>query len=177
MALPQEAWSLWRRERDRLFAEHSQSPLAPAARAAFRGLDYFPYDPAFRVVAGLRSIDGETEQWQIGQDGNLGLKPFAETVGLSENLGRELTVYWITGYGGGLFLPFADATSGDETFGGGRYMLDTIKGADLGHAEDGLIIDFNFAYYPSCAHNDHWTCPLAPPANRVAARITAGQRG
>ncbi|MGI9411956.1 MAG: DUF1684 domain-containing protein, partial [Hyphomicrobiaceae bacterium] len=120
---------------------------------------------------------GEREQWQIGQDGNLGIKPFAETVGLAELLGRELRVFWITGYGGGLFLPFADATCGDETYGGGRYVLDTIKGADLGHTPGGLVVDFNFAYYPSCAHDDSWTCPLAPPVNKVSARVTAGQRG
>jgi|GEM_PF-4671547 len=66
-----------------------------------------------------------------GSDGNLSMHAFARTRGLETKLGNELTLYWIEGYGGGVFLPFSDATSGSKTYGGGRYLLDTIKGADL----------------------------------------------
>ncbi|HEX2293734.1 MAG TPA: DUF1684 domain-containing protein, partial [Actinomycetota bacterium] len=80
------------------------------------------------------------------------------------------------GYGGGLFLPFRDATSGRSTYGAGRYLYDTIKGADLG-AEDGrLVLDFNFAYNPSCAYDPRWACPLAPPSNRLDVAVEAGER-
>jgi uncharacterized protein (DUF1684 family) len=104
------------------------------------------------------------------------LLPFTRTDGLAGRLGAELTLYWIAGYGGGVFLPFADATSGAETYAGGRYLLDTIKGADLGMARGAAVLDFNFAYNPSCSYSDRWVCPLAPAANRLPARITAGER-
>ena len=90
--------------------------------------------------------------------------------------GVTLDVSWLEGYGGGLFVPFADATSGDETFGAGRYLLDTVKGADLGVEGDRLVLDFNFAYQPWCSYDGRWACPLAPPANRLEMRIKAGER-
>jgi uncharacterized protein (DUF1684 family) len=88
----------------------------------------------------------------------------------------QLDMYWLEGYGGGLFLPFRDATAGTETYGAGRYLLDTVKGSDLGGTTDQLILDFNFSYNPSCAHDPKWVCPLAPPPNRVAVAIRAGER-
>jgi hypothetical protein len=113
---------------------------------------------------------------EVGDDGEVRLSPVARTCGLASRLGNELTLYWIDGYGGGLFLPFRDATSGHATFGGGRYLLDTIKGADLGQAPDGrVILDFNFAYNPSCAYADRWICPLAPAENRLSHPIRAGE--
>ena len=88
----------------------------------------------------------------------------------------SLELYWLEGYGGGLFLPFADLTSGEETYGGGRYILDTIKGADLGMNEGRLLLDFNFAYNPSCSYDPNWVCPLAPVENRLPIPIRAGER-
>jgi hypothetical protein len=88
----------------------------------------------------------------------------------------SLELYWLEGYGGGLFVPFADATSGHETYGAGRYLLDTVKGADLGQQDGQLVLDFNFAYQPSCSYDDQWTCPLAPPANRLPLAVRAGER-
>ena len=66
---------------------------------------------------------------------------------------HALEAYWLQSYGNGLFLPFADATSGDETYGAGRYLLDTVKGADLGTQDGRLVLDFNLAYNPSCAYD------------------------
>jgi uncharacterized protein (DUF1684 family) len=88
----------------------------------------------------------------------------------------ELEVYWIEVYGGGVFVPFRDATSGSESYGAGRYLLDTIKGADLGGEGDRLILDFNYAYNPSCAYDPRWSCPLAPAANWLQVPIRAGER-
>jgi hypothetical protein len=88
----------------------------------------------------------------------------------------ELDLFWIRGYGGGLFLPFRDGTSGQTTYGAGRYLYDTIKGADLGEEEGRLVLDFNFAYNPSCAYDPRWACPLAPPGNRVEMPIEAGEK-
>jgi len=88
----------------------------------------------------------------------------------------ELPLYWLSGYGGGLFLPFRDRTAGAETYGAGRYLLDTIKGADLGTTGGRLILDFNFAYNPSCAYDPAWSCPLAPRENRLAIALRCGER-
>src|SRR5229473_1927778 len=76
---------------------------------------------------------------------------------------REL--YWLEGYGGGVFLPFGDRTSGRGTYGGGRYLLDTVKGSYLGGDDRTLVLDFNFAYNPSCSYDPRWACPLTPSAN------------
>ncbi len=173
---PQRAWLHWRRVRDRLFRDHAQTPIEPGA--GFAGLDFFPYDPALRFHVKQSPIpDGVEETFVAGADGELHMLPFARTQGLQEALGGELTFYWLLGYGGGVFLPFADATSGRETYGAGRYLLDTIKGADLGAAPDGrVLLDFNFAYNPSCAYSARYICPLSPAANRLPAAVRAGER-
>ncbi len=89
-----------------------------------------------------------------------------------------LSLFWMDGYAGGLFLPFRDATSGAQTYAAGRYLLDTAKSADLGGnpARGSLILDFNFAYQPSCAFDPRWSCPLAPPDNRLNLPVRAGER-
>jgi uncharacterized protein (DUF1684 family) len=62
-----------------------------------------------------------------------------------------------------------------STYGGGRYLLDTVKGADLGGSDGRLVVDLNFLYAPSCAHDEAWACPLAPPGNRLEVAVTAGE--
>ncbi len=174
---PKLAWRRWREERDRLFREHPQSPLEPEHRARFSGLAYFDYDPAARFVVDFDTVEeNATQNRHLGDDGVIALQPFARTRGLAPALGAELTLSWITGYGGGIFLAFADATSGRESYDGGRYLLDTIKGADLGMKAGRIVLDFNFAYYPSCAYSRRWSCPLASPENRLPAAVRAGER-
>jgi hypothetical protein len=173
-----EGWQHWRSVRDRLFREHPQSPLEASRRAAFGGLPCFAYDPALRLTVGLApAMDRETIRVEAGKDGPMSLLPYALTIGLAEPLGRELTLYWIEGYGGGVFLPFGDATNGQESYAGGRYLLDTIKSADLGSdGENRLILDFNFAYFPSCAYSEAWVCPLSPRENRLPVAVRGGER-
>ncbi len=178
-AMPgEEGWEHWRSVRDRLFREHPQSPLSTTRRAQFRGIDCFAYDPALRfTVSTVPARERGAIRVEAGKDGTMTLLPFALTDGLAQPLGKELTLYWIEGYGGGVFLPFGDATNGRESFAGGRYLLDTIKSADLGSDGAGrLILDFNFAYYPSCAYSEAWVCPLSPPENRLPGAIRAGER-
>ena len=172
---PQAAWTAWRRERDALFHDHPQTPLdEPAGHGA---LPFFPYDPAFRFHVGWADAAGEPVVLPAGDDGDVRAVPFARTEGLHGALGGELTAYWLAGYGGGVFLPFTDATSGGDTYGGGRYLLDTIKGADLGSAPDGrTVLDFNFAYNPSCAYTPRYVCPLSPRTNRLPRPVRAGER-
>jgi uncharacterized protein (DUF1684 family) len=160
-----------------MFRDHPQTPLDEEDRAAFRGVSYYPYDPALRFVARLRPAEPvPTLELPGGSDGVIILHPFAVTEGLAAGIGQELTLFWISGYAGGAFLPYTDRTSGKETYAGGRYLLDTVKGADLGAMGDGVILDFNFSYYPSCAYSPRWICPLAPAANRLPVAIHAGER-
>ncbi|MDQ6855591.1 MAG: DUF1684 domain-containing protein [Candidatus Dormibacteraeota bacterium] len=165
------AWDEWREGKQRLYREHPQSPVRVDMRATYT-FECFPYDASVRVLADLapvtpRHIDGDSEVPGMTHVGTLRF-----TV---ERADHELGAYWLDGYAGGLFVPFADATSGVETYGGGRYVLDTAKGADLGTADERFLIDFNFAFAPSCAHDPAWRCPLAPPANRLPVAVRAGE--
>jgi uncharacterized protein (DUF1684 family) len=172
---PERGWQLWRETRDDLFRSHPQSPLPSEARASFPGLPYFDYDPAFRVLAAVEPA--ERERREIATSGE---EPYAFTRfarARFELAGEQtLDLYWLDGYGGGIFLSFADATSGKESYGACRYLLDTVKGSDLGSEDGKLVLDFNFAYNPSCAYDPRWVCPLAPPGNRLVAAIRAGEQ-
>jgi uncharacterized protein (DUF1684 family) len=174
---PAAAWGRWRRRRDELFAGHPQSPLADEGRARFGGLDYFDYDTGARVLAEVNETPAQRYDIATSGDGEpYSFTRFA-TAGFELRGQRlELELYWLEGYGGGLFLPFRDATSGRETYGAGRYLLDTVKGADLGMQNDLLVLDFNFAYNPSCAYEPQWVCPLAPPPNRLSVEVRAGEK-
>ncbi len=163
----------WRAVRDQLFAGHPCSALDAAQREAFTGLRYYAYDPAFALAAAV-DTDVAPDRCEIATSGSTTMA--FERVGVVSLPFGTLDVFWLDAYGGGLFLPFRDATAGDTTYGGGRYLLDTVKGADLGSAGAQLVLDFNFAYAPSCAYNPAWSCPLAPPGNRVDVRIEAGER-
>jgi len=171
------AHELWRRGRDRMFAEHPSSPLLPEDRAAFTGLPVLPYDPDWRFEAVIEPTEARRLEVETGTDGTV---PF-ELVGrvVLAAIGT-LDVWRLASYGGGLFLPVKDALAGRAggTYGGGRYLLDTVKGADLGpgSAPDTLVLDFNFAYNPSCAYDPAWACPLAGPGNSLAVEIPVGER-
>jgi uncharacterized protein len=173
---PFAAWGLWRRERDELFRSHPQSPLPAETRPAFPGLSCFPYDPALRVLAEVADVTVEARRIGSSGDEPVSFERFAEARFSLAGAGHVLELFWLAGYGGGVFLPFRDETSGSETYGGGRYLLDTVKGADLGTDGDRLVLDFNFAYNPSCCYDPRWACPLPPPANRLAAAIRAGEQ-
>lgn len=175
-ARPAAAWALWRAQRERLFRTHPQSPLPAVAARGAATLPCFAYDAGWRFEVPVNPCaPREPIVLALADDGPLTLHPALTTVGLAPVLGRELTIYALGGYGGGLFLPFADATGGAETYGGGRYLLDTIKGAHLGGAQGRLVLDFNFAYNPSCAYDARWSCPLAPPENRLPVPVRAGE--
>ena len=169
------AHDLWRRGRDRLFESHPSTPLLPADRAVFTGLPVRPYDPDWRFDVALQPAPFERIEVETGTDG---VVPF-ERVGLVDipSIG-PLDVWRLASYGGGLFLPVKDALAGTPggTYGGGRYLLDTVKGADLGSTPTSLVLDFNFAYNPSCAYDPAWACPLAPPGNVVDVEIPVGER-
>jgi uncharacterized protein (DUF1684 family) len=171
-----DAAAAWRAGRDELFRTHPQSPLPLDARASFAGVPYFPYDARARVTADVVAADPERTELPASVGGDMAMVRFAVAQFRLAETDCEIELYWLDSYGGGLFVPFADATSGSETYGAGRYLLDTIKGADLGTEDGRVVLDFNFAYNPSCSYDPRWACPLAPPANRLPIPVRAGER-
>jgi hypothetical protein len=172
---PDAATLAWfRAAKDTLYRTHPQSPIRAIDRPSFPGLAYWPWDPSMRVVAqfvpGAAIGEPAGEQVTFQRIGTLHFE--------LNGAPQQLAALWITGYAGGLFVPFRDATCGTETYGAGRYALDTIKSADLGSdpAKGTVILDFNYAYHPSCAYDPRWVCPLAPPESRLAIPIRAGER-
>ncbi|MFO1303430.1 MAG: DUF1684 domain-containing protein [Burkholderiales bacterium] len=169
------AW--FRRERDRLFRTHGQSPIPESSRSTWQGAAWFPYDPAARLEAAIvPATPSTTFEIALAHDGLLRCNRVGEAHFTLAGRAARLALYWLEGYGGGLWLPFTDGTSGRATYGGGRYLYDTIKGADLGVDEHVIVLDFNYAYNPSCAYDERWSCPLAPPENRLDLAIEAGER-
>lgn len=173
---PLAAWERWRATRDRMFREHRQSPIPPEEREELVDLPYFAYEPAFRVLAEVEPAKPERLEVTTSRDGTYAFTRFGTARFELAGEVRALDVLWLEGYGGGIFLSFRDATSGGETYGAGRYLWDTVKGADLGVEGGRMVLDFNFAYNPSCAYDPRWDCPLAPPANRLSIPVTAGER-
>ena len=179
---PGIALAHWRAVREQLYRQHPQSPVPPEARDAFRAV-HFEHDPGLRFevavepapppapgALALELPNSGADTLSFSRLGRIAI-PFTEGE-------RTLSVFWMAGYAGGLFIPFRDATNGTETYGAGRYLVDGAKSADLGGdaAAGTLIIDFNFAIQPSCAFDPRWACPLAPAENRLDIAVRAGER-
>lgn len=173
---PEVAHALWRAGRDALFWEHPQSPLPPSSPLRQSGLRYWPYDGALRFELPLATAR-VTKKLSVPTD--------SETTTVMRSIGSvqlplpveaTVEVWWLEEYGGGVFLPLRDGTAGSTSYGGGRYLLDTVKGADLGCGPMTLTVDLNFLYHPSCFYSSDWQCPLAPPENTVSALVCAGER-
>lgn len=170
---PAGAHARWRAGRDDLLGSHPCSPLPAGRRSSFSGLPVAPYDPA---VAFTAPVDTDVEAARFEVATSTGRTMAYERIGVVDLPVGRLELLWLDEYAGGVFLPFRDATAGHTTYGGGRYLLDTPKSADLGETGDGrLVLDFNFAYHPSCFYDPAWSCPLAPPGNRLETAIEAGE--
>lgn len=177
-----DALTEFRSGRDELFRSHHQSPIEPEERLAFGGLRYFPHDPAYRVQAEMQPGDGD--ELIIDTGGEDGAVRYRRAGVLAFRLAGEpcrLTVLSLVQYAGGLFVPFRDATSGRETYGGGRYLFDTAKDTDglvleITPGSANVTIDFNYAYNPSCVYSPRWACPLAPPENFMKVPVFAGEQ-
>ena len=166
-AEPSRAHAIWVAGRSRMFADHPAS-----ARQGRQRLLHATYDPADRVVVPIEIAEPQTWAPPPGTDGDV---PVSRVGRVSlPGLGR-LDLWWLHTYGNGLFLPFRDTTAGRTSYGAGRYLLDTVKGADLGRDGDALVIDLNFGYNPSCAYDPAWACPLAPAGNRLEADAPVGE--
>ena len=174
---PRAQCEAFRRAKDALFRTHPQSPIAEHLRTAWPGVRWFPYDAAARVEAAIEpAATRETFDIALASDGVLRCTQVGSAHFTMAGREASLSMYWLEGYGGGLWLPFADATTGVSTYGGGRYLYDTIKGADLGVHATSIVLDFNYAYNPSCAYDERWSCPLSPAENRLGLAVEAGER-
>jgi hypothetical protein len=173
---PVAAWQLWTRERARLLREHPESPVPRAERGAYSGPHVYDYDPEWRLLALVRSAEASRLELPTSGSAPMVFTRFGQAAFTPGGRDLTLDLYWLEGYAGGLFVPFADLTSGSDTYGAGRYLWDSIKGADLGLEDGLLVLDFNFAYQPSCSYDPSWLCPLAPPANRLPVAVPAGER-
>jgi len=173
---PGAAHAYWVLARNQLLATHAASAILPEERAAFTGVPVAPYDPAWRFEARIEPAAAPV-RWDV-ETGTDGVVPF-ELLGAVELPGAgSLDVWRLASYGGGLFVPVKDALAGKPggTYGGGRYLVDTIKGAWLGGASDSIVLDFNFAYNPSCAYDPAWACPLATAGNTLPVEVPVGER-
>ena len=190
----------WRIAREWLYRRHPQSPIPAEVRPAFRAL-HFPYDPALRFTLPiLPALDTEDDAGVSiaprTPDEGAAAEPALHADQVPTSLGgamrtrpagcvdvpfpqgaRRLALFWLPDYAGGLLLAFGDRTNGHQTYGGGRYVLDTAKSADLGGdpAAGTIVVDFNFAYQPSCSFDPRWACPLPPPENRLDLAVLAGE--
>jgi uncharacterized protein len=150
-----------------------ESPILPEDRASFEGLPYFPYDSTFVLGLRIRPIPVSDTTYLATTGGPP--RPYVSAGAIHfEAAGRDnaLTVYRATGDDdrGQFFVPFTDATSGAETYGGGRYL-------DLSPTANGLyVVDFNRAYHPYCVYDPSYVCPVPPESNRLRVPVTAGER-
>ncbi|MGA9596904.1 MAG: DUF1684 domain-containing protein [Acidimicrobiia bacterium] len=171
---PPTAWQTWRHDRDHLLRTHPQSPVAD--RPDWPGSPFFAYDASWRLLGAIVAA-GPTASISVAQrDGTTEhFDPIGSVQFSRENATYSLPLYWTRGYSGGLFLPFGDATNGITTAGSGRYLVDQAKSAFLGLSDECLVLDFNFAYHPSCVWGD-WLCPLPRPESRLPIAVAAGER-
>ncbi|MGH2473853.1 MAG: DUF1684 domain-containing protein [Candidatus Limnocylindrales bacterium] len=179
---PAIALAHWRAVRERLYREHPQSPVPMAERTGFRA-SHFEHDPSLRFLVTVDpapAADPAAPTLSLPNSGadTLSFRRIGVVSLPFPSGGRRLSVFWLAGYAGGLFIPFRDGTNGTETYGAGRYLLDAAKSADLGSdaTTGALTLDFNFATQPSCAFDPRWACPLAPPENRLDLDVRAGER-
>ncbi|MGN6472839.1 MAG: DUF1684 domain-containing protein [Mycobacteriales bacterium] len=161
---PSRAHREWCEARQRLIRDHPESPNRDAV------LRVAPYDPAWRFEVKLEPVEPLRIEIATATDGVVPFERIGQVV-----LGTigAIDVWWLASYGGGVWLPLRDANP--DTYGGGRYVLDTVKGADLGGSDGRLVVDLNFAYNPSCAYDEAWACPLAPEGNRTGMLVPVGE--
>jgi hypothetical protein len=164
-----------RERKDEYFAEDPRSPLPPDVRESFDGLDYYPVDPDYRFEVALdRHDDPDRVVVGTSTDGEQAYLAWGEFTVDVDGERVTLTAYKSDPDEDRLWVPFRDATSGEETYGAGRYL--DLEPDDHRTSEGTWILDFNEAYNPTCAYSDRYECPLPPTENWLDVRIEAGER-
>ncbi|ELZ20394.1 hypothetical protein C476_10906 [Natrinema limicola JCM 13563] len=164
-----------REQKDQYFGEHPHSPLSPDERESFDGLEYYPIDEDYRFELPLEEYD-DPEQITVGTstDGEQEYLEWGEFQFTVDGEDVTLQAYKSEPDDDRLWVPFRDATSGDETYGAGRYLDLEV---DSHRTSDGdWILDFNEAYNPTCAYSDQYECPLPPMDNWLEVPIEAGEK-
>ena len=158
----------FRAKKDQFFAAHPQSPLTPEQKRQFKGLNYFPENPALRLEVTVEEFPQKDKIQMPTTTG--GVQTYTRYGKFKFTVdGREAG---LTIYAGqhGFFLPFVDSLAGEETYGAGRYLEPEP------HGKNNFMVDFNLAYNPYCAYNDRWACPITPRENRLKVPIRAGEK-
>jgi len=157
-----------RAEKDQFFGTHHQSPLTPAQRHHFKGLNYFPENKDLRLEVNVETLStSETIMIQTTGGQPQSYQRFGRFNFTVDGQSAELTVYKNSH---GYFLPFVDDLAGKETYPAGRYL----EPEKLLNGK--FLIDFNLAYNPYCAYNEKWSCPITPAENRLKVSIRAGEK-
>ncbi len=158
----------FRAEKDDFFGHDPQSPLTAEQKRAFAGLNYFPENPDLRLEIKPEQLPAKDRIEMQTSTGDVQVYFRHSRIHFSvEGQEAELTIYEGPG---GFFLPFVDSLAGTDTYPAGRYLEpEPLPGGRF-------LIDFNLAYNPYCAYNDHWSCPLTPFENRLKVPIRAGEK-
>lgn len=154
--------------KDAFFAHSPQSPLTREQKRDFKGLQYFPEEPALRLEVHLEKSETRQEiQIPTSTGGFQTFQRYGTFDFIVEGQDVRLTIYTNEH---GFFLPFVDSLAGKETYPAGRYLEPELQ-------PDGrFLVDFNLAYNPYCAYNEQWSCPLTPFENRLKVPIRAGEK-
>jgi len=164
-----------REAKDDYFGTNPRSPLPPEDRESFDGLEYYPPKEKYRFELPLHEYESKTTV-TVGTsaDGEQGYLQWGEFRFEIDGETVTLQAYKSDPQDDRLWVPFRDATSGEETYGAGRY-LDLEP--DTHQTADGTwILDFNQAYNPTCAYSDDYECPLPPTENWLDVAIKAGEQ-
>jgi uncharacterized protein (DUF1684 family) len=157
-----------RADKDHFFGHHPQSPLMREQKREFKGLAYFPEDPALRLEVPVEEFEPKvTIEMQTSTGDTQTYERYGRFTFSVDGQEAALTIY--SGEHG-YFLPFVDALAGTETYGAGRY----VEPEPLGGGK--FLVDFNLAYNPYCAYNDKWSCPVPPAENRLKVAVRAGEK-
>ena len=160
----------FRSSKDHFVQHDPRSPLTNDQKATFGGLQYFDEEPSLKLTLQVQPYpEQDTIEMQQSTGGTASFVRWAKIAFSVDSAPAELTVYKDAA-NDSFFLPFADSTSGDETYGAGRYVEPEAQ------PDGALLIDFNYAYNPYCAYNDAWTCPITPAENRLPVPIRAGEK-
>lgn len=166
----------FRAEIDDFMRWHPQSPLTHEQAHAFTGLNYYDPNPDLIITAPVERLDADEPliEMQTSTGAVQHFRRWGRVRFMIEGQETAVTIYSDPD-GHSLFLPFRDATNGDETYGAGRYLDSHRPGLQL-LADDSIEIDFNYAYNPYCAYNENYSCPLPPRENWLRTPIRAGER-
>jgi uncharacterized protein (DUF1684 family) len=164
-----------RHQKDHYFGENPRSPLPAEEREAFEGLNYYPIDPDYRFEVELeRYDDPDTVTVGTSTDGEQEYLEWGQFTVEIDGEDVAIQAYKSDPDDDRLWVPFRDATSGDETYGAGRYL--DLEPEQHRTDEGAWVLDFNEAYNPTCAYSDRYECPLPPMDNWLDVAIEAGEK-